>query len=109
MATFVPIGVDAVFIGTGDTVIGQPPAGKSWAVARVPFCNSDTSDHTVTIGVITAGSLDDQHTEWKELTVQAKSTFEYGPAYLTDAQKLVAKADTASKISARLHGIEKTP
>lgn len=109
MATFAPIDVAPVLIGTGDTIIGQPAVGKSWAVARVAFCNTDTVDRTVTIGTNDSGSLTDTQTEHKLLTVQAQSTFEYGPAYLPATRRLIAKASVASVISARIHGIEKTP
>jgi hypothetical protein len=109
MATFLPIVVDSVLIATTDTVIGQPASTKSWAIAVVRFCNTDSSSRTLTLGVITGGSLDDQHSEYKTFSLIAGSTFEYGPAYLDATQMLVAKADVASKISARIHGIEKTP
>ena len=109
MATFDPIDVDAVFLGTGDTLIGQPAGGKSWAVARVCFCNTDTVDHTITIGTTTGASLDDLHTEHKLYTVQAQTTFDWGPSFLPSGRKIFGKADTAGKVSARIHGIEKTP
>jgi hypothetical protein len=109
MATFAPIDVAPVLIGTSDTIVGQPSVGKSWAVARVAFCNTDSVDRTVIIGTNDSGSLTDTQTEYKTLTIQALSTFEYGPAYLPATRRLIALADVAAKVSARIHGIEKTP
>lgn len=108
MANFAPIDVDSVLLATTDTIVGQVPAGKSWAVARVNFCNTDTVDRQVTIGTAT-GSLDDTHSEQVDVTIQAKSSFEWGPAYLPAGRKILAKASVAAKVSARIHGLEKTP
>ena len=109
MATFAPIDTAPVLLGTSDTVVGQPAAGKSWAIARVSFCNTDTVDRTVTIGTNDSGSLTDTQTEYKTLVVQALTSFDYGPAYLPALRRLIALADVAAKVSARIHGIEKTP
>lgn len=109
MSTYAPIDVDAVFLGTSDTLIGQPTGGKSWAVARICLCNTDSVDHTVDIGTTSAGSLDAQHTEHKTLTIQAQSTFDWGPSFLPSGRNVFGKASSAGVISARIHGIEKTP
>lgn len=108
MATFDPIDVEAVFLGTTDTLIGEPAVGKSWAVARVCFCNTDTVDHQITIGTTTGASLDDMHTESKLYTVQAQSTFDWGPSFLPAGRKIFGKAETAAKVSARIHGIQRS-
>jgi hypothetical protein len=109
MATFAPIDVAPVLLGTTDTIVGQPPVGKSWAIARVAFCNTDTVDRTVTIGTNDSGSLTDAQKEHDVLTIQAKTTLDYGPAYLPATRRLIAFAEVAAKVSARIHGIEKTP
>lgn len=109
MATFAPIDVAPVLLGTTDTIVGQPAVGKAWAIARVAFCNTDTVDRTVIIGTNDSGALTDTQTEYKTLTIQAISTFDYGPAYLPDTRRLIALADVAAKVSVRIHGIEKTP
>lgn len=109
MVTFTPIDVAPVLLGTTDTVVGQPAVGKAWAIGRVAFCNTDTVDRTVTIGTNDSGSLTDTQTEYKNLLVQALTTFEYGPAYLPATRRLIALADVAAKVSVRIHGIERTP
>lgn len=110
MATSVPISVNAVLLGTSETTVGTVPSGKEWNVATVRLCNTDTVDRTVTIYVYkspeTAG---DATTEYKDLTIQAKSTFEYGPVILPATGKISALASAATKVSARIHGWEVTP
>ena len=111
MASTVPINVAAVFIGTTETTIGTVPGGKEWNIAVIRFCNTDSVDHTLTIYNYDPGSetATDLTSEYKTFTVQAGSTFEYGPAILASARKISAKADLASKINARIHGWETTP
>jgi hypothetical protein len=93
------------------TTVGTVPPGKEWAQAVIRFCNTDTVDHTVTIYNFDPGSeaADDQRAEFKELVIQAKSTFEYSPAVLPPNRRIAAIADVANKVNARIHGWEVTP
>jgi hypothetical protein len=109
MATFAPIDVAAVVLATSDTIVGTVPTGKSWAVARVSFCNTTGASKFITIATTTGASIVDGETEIKLLEIQPNATYDYGPAYLPAGRKIIAKADAAASVTARIHGLEKTP
>lgn len=100
------INVAPVLLGATETTIGTVPASTEWNVATIRFCNTDSTNHTVTIYNYDSGggSAADLTTEYKELLIQAKSTFEYGPLSLPAARRISALADVGSKVSARIHG-----
>ena len=112
MSNVAPINLPAVLITSGETLVGQVPAGKEWNVAVVRFCNFDVADHQITIVTYDPGgeAFDNTRTEYKDLTLLAKTTFEYGPAILSQNKKISAIANTSgSVINARVHGWEVTP
>lgn len=98
------INQDAVLIGNTDTLVGQVPAVTEWNIAVIRFANTDSVDHNITIGITGGASLDAQHTEYQLHTVQANTTFEYGPVILATGWKIFAVADVAGKITSRIHG-----
>lgn len=107
----VSISVAAVLIGTSETTVGTVPVGAEWNIATIRFCNTDSVDHNLTVyRYNTSGeSAGAATTEYQELLIQAKSTFEYAPAMLAAGHRISALADTASMINARIHGWQVGP
>ena len=111
MSSVVPISVNAVLIASTETLVGQVPAGKEWDVAVVRFCNLDSVDHQITIVTYdpSVESFGDTTSEYKNLTIQANTTLEYGPVILSQNKKISASTPASGLINARIHGWEVTP
>jgi len=101
----------AVLLGVAETTIGQVPVGAEWNISTIRFCNVSNNPRQVTIyNYNTVGeAAGDTTTEYKQFSIQGKSTFEYGPVIITANRKISALADAANVVSARIHGWETTP
>lgn len=107
MATTTALAIDAVQLGTTETVVVPTiPANTEYNIPVIRFTNVDTVDRTVTIFNYdaTGESASNTTTEYEQLTIQAQSTFEYGPLVLPANRRITAQADVAAVISARVHG-----
>jgi hypothetical protein len=100
--------VDPVKLQTTETIIiPTVPLNTEYNIPVIRFTNIDTLDHFITIynyNNDTSGGDEELFIEAKNLTIQAGSTFEWGPIILPSNRVISATADINNKVVVRVHG-----
>lgn len=102
---------DARYIGSSYGTVYTAPASTKAIVKEVIFCNTDTVPRTVSVRVIPSGeTAGDEHCIFKDLTIAAKTTYiATGLSMVLEADEDIdAIADSASKVTIRVSGVEVT-
>ena len=97
----------SVVLTTAEQTVVMPPSPHEYTIGVIRFCNTDSADHQVTIYKYTgAGPGTDATAQYKLYTIQARTTFEYGPVWLPSLKKITALADANSVITATPEGLD---